>query len=203
MRTITLVFVVMFLLGSTAIAQDQPTVSRAFILHVSPANALEFEDAYKQHIAWHGKNNDPWRWDTWERISGDELGVYVVRTPGHYWKDFDSSPLGAADREHFLKNVAAQVDSVDSTIANLLVNVSQLPEGDADLNLVSVVSFLLRPGGTEDFLHGIGKAHEAIVEAKRPVHHGWLMVMNGGFVSATVTVRTTCAAAFPAASLTS
>ena len=180
MRTIWIVLVALLFVPQ-AVAQEEPgPLARAFFLKVAPPNILEFEKAYAAHIGWHRQQNDTWRWDTWQRISGRELGVYVVRTPGHLWKDFDESPLGDADRQHFLKDAGRYVDSIDGSLTTLLTDVSRLPEGDATSPLISVIVFRLTPGGLPDFLHGITQTHEAVVKSERPIQYAWLQVLNGG-----------------------
>jgi hypothetical protein len=51
----------------------------------------QFEEALRQHLAFHRTNGDPWAWHTWQIVNGDMLGQYYLRTHGHQWRDFDAN----------------------------------------------------------------------------------------------------------------
>ena len=162
-------------------AQDEMPgkLARAFTVNVSPGNILAFEESYKKHIKWHADKGDKWTWDTWQVASGD-FGEYVIRTPGHFWGDFDNPPFGMEDRDHFLEHCAQHVDSVSSTFTELMPDVSRLPAPDAKRPLVTVIEMKIAPGGVLDFMHAIARVDEAIDETEWPAEYAWLAQLSGG-----------------------
>ncbi len=170
------------LLATSVTAQDEEpgTLARGFTVTVSPKNVLAFEEAYKKHIEWHAKKEDKWTWDTWQVAAGEDVGRYVIRTPGHHWADFDSPPFGMEDRDHFLEHCAAYVDSVSSVFTDVMSDVSKLPAPDAKIPLITVIEMRIAPGGVMDFMHAITRIHEAIAESNWPAEYVWLTQMHGG-----------------------
>ena len=178
-----LVALLLLLVPSLGMAQEEPgTLARTFFVNVKPGMVIEFEKAYKGHVEWHRRNNDTWRWDAWEVVNGDNLGQYVVRSPGHHWSDFDGNPeLRAADRDHYLTNVAEYVESNSSKIVQMLTELSRWPEGEEPPAYVTVIQFRVRYGSSEKFTYALEKVNKAIDKSNWPSRgHAWLEVVNGG-----------------------
>ena len=177
-----LVVLSLLLLALPVLAQDEPgTLARAFFLTIKPGMTQQFEEAYKQHIAWHRQQNDTWEWHTWQYETGERLGQYLVRTPGHHWEDFDAhAEFSAADSDDFFAGAGQYVGSVSSTFARLLPEVSRWPEGDAIPTFVEVLTFRLRYGSGLEFNYAIKKINEAINKSDWPVHYAWFTTVSGG-----------------------
>jgi hypothetical protein len=170
------------LLAAPAAAQDDGpgTVTVAYFMDVEPGKILAFEEVYKTHVQWHAKQNDTSRWNTWERISGESLG-FVVRSPGHHWKDFDATAeFDMADREHFLRTVGEHVVSIGASYTEALVHVSNLPEDNSPPPLVTVYEMRLKGGTEMAFIDGITKVHKALTDSDWPGHWVWLAETSGG-----------------------
>ena len=181
-RVALLAVAVLMFAAAGVMAQEGPgMLARAYYLNVSPGNMLAFEEAYAKHIDWHKQKNDDWTWETWQVTTGDSIGTYVLRTPGHHWADFDANPeLRKEDSRDYLNNVAKYVDSLSSNIEMVLPDVSRLPEGDGTAKMVAVYRMKVRYGYSEEFRHAIKKAHEAIVESEWPRYYVWLSLVSGG-----------------------
>jgi hypothetical protein len=179
---IFLVVLSLLLLALPVLAQDEPgTLARGFFLTIKSGMGQQFEAAYKQHIAWHRQQNDTWEWHTWQYETGERLGQYLVRTPGHHWEDFDAqAEFGEADSAHFFAGAGQYVASVSSTFARILPKVSRWPEGDAIPAFVEVLTFRLRYGSGREFNYAIKKVTEAINKSDWPVHYLWLTTVSGG-----------------------
>ena len=179
---VSFVVVSVLLLALPAMAQDEPgTLARAFFLTIKPGMTQQFEEAYKQHIAWHRQQNDTWEWHTWQYETGERLGQYLVRTPGHHWEDFDAqAEFSAADTADFSAGAGQYVSSTSSTFSRLLPKVSRWPEGDAMPAFVEVLTFRLRYGASREFNYAIKKINEAINKSDWPVHYAWLTTVSGG-----------------------
>ncbi len=177
-----LVVLSLLLLALPVLAQDEPgTLARGFFLTIKPGMTQQFEEAYKQHIAWHRQQNDTWTWHTWQYETGAQLGQYVVRTPGHHWEDFDAhAEFNAADAADFFAGPGQYVGSASSVFSRLLPKVSRWPEGDAIPAFVEVLTFRLRYGSGREFNYAIKKVTEAINKSDWPVHYAWLTTLRGG-----------------------
>ncbi len=179
---IFLVVLSLLLLALPVLAQDEPgNLARAFFLTIKPGMTQQFEAAYKQHIAWHRQQNDTWEWHTWQYETGERLGQYLVRTPGHHWEDFDAhAEFSAADTADFSAGAGQYVESVSSTFSRVLPKVSRWPEGNARPAFVEVLTFRLRYGAGREFNYAIKKINEAINKSDWPVHYAWLTTVSGG-----------------------
>ena len=177
-----LVVLSLLLLALPVLAQEEPgTLARAFFLTIKPGMTQQFEEAYKQHIAWHRQQNDTWEWHTWQYETGAQLGQYVVRTPGHHWEDFDAhAEFSAADTADFFAGAGQYVSSASSTFSRVLPKVSRWPEGDAIPAFVEVLTFRLRYGSAREFNYAIKKINEAINKSDWPIHYGWETTVSGG-----------------------
>ena len=173
----------MLLLALPVAAQDEPgTLAQEYFMKVKPSKAQAFEEAFTAHTEWH-RNNDPRHWDTWQIINGENLGSYVVRSPGHRWEDFDIDPeLGTADDEHFLTHVALHGASISSRIVNVIPEVTNWPYAETEHPaLVTVLEFKLRYNKASDFAYAVRKVSKAIRESNYPSRGAaWLTVVNGG-----------------------
>ena len=177
-----LIMLSVLLVALPVLAQDEPgTLARGFFLTVKPGMTQQFEEAYKQHIAWHRQQNDTWEWHTWQYETGAQLGQYLVRTPGHHWEDFDAqAEFGAADSAHFFAGAGQYVSSARSGFSRSLPKVSRWPEGDAIPAFVEVLTFRLRYGSAREFNYAIKKINEAINKSDWPIHYGWETTVSGG-----------------------
>ncbi len=176
-----LVVLSLLLLALPALAQDEPgNLARAFFVKPKPGMEQQFEEAYKQHIAWHRQQNDTWAWHTWQYETGDRLGQYAVWTAGHHWEDFDAhAEFSAADTADYMANVAQYVGSVTGTFSRVLPEVSRWPEGEGVPAFINVLTFRLRYGGDREFNYAIKKVTEAINKSDWPVHYGWMAMVSG------------------------
>jgi hypothetical protein len=184
MRKIAVSFVVVsvLLLALPVVGQEEPgTLAQRYFVKVKPGDVLQFEEAAKRHMECHRQNNDPWRWDTWQAVSGEDLGLYVYRSPGHHWEDFDGhAAIEEACMPDWLANVAQHTKSISGHIDNYRPEVSRWPEGEEQVPLVSVVSF--RVSSSRDFNYVIKKFHQAVEKTNSPLHYAWFDLVNGGEV---------------------
>ena len=115
-RILSAIAALALLSGPTALAAaaDEPQpgpLAKSIQLVVKPDRFPQFEEALRQHLAFHRTNQDPWAWHTWQVVNGDTLGQYILRTHGHQWRDFDANAdLRRSDWADFLANVAPHLE---------------------------------------------------------------------------------------------
>ncbi len=173
---------ILVLLALPAGAQQEPGVlTQLFAVRAKAGMTQQFETALKQHMDWARQNGETWPWYTYIVSTGDRLGEYIIRSPGHRWEDLDThaSMMGKL-RDRWIANVAQYVETISSSISAFHPNVSRWPEGVMPPTLASVSRYHLNPGGSRDFHHAIKKVHEAIGKANWPAQYGWLSVVSGG-----------------------
>jgi len=177
-----LAFMMLACLAAAASAEEpQPgPLAKSIRLVVKPDRFPQFEEALRQHLAFHRTNADPWAWHTWQIVNGDMLGQYYLRTHGHQWRDFDADPdLRRSDWADFLANVAPHLESMSSSISTLEPGLSRWPPELARPALVSITRFELSYEGYREFRAAVEKVHAAVSEAAPDRHYAWTTTVNG------------------------
>ena len=98
------------------------TIAMTYTLTPKAGSGAGFETALKRHMEWRVDNGDPWVWEIYQVATGDDLGAYVARSPGHTWADIDAyeaSDFQPAAEAHFGATVGPLMASESSTISVL------------------------------------------------------------------------------------
>jgi len=178
------VFFCLILAALPALAQDSEpgTLAQEYFVTAKPGHEQQFEAGYKAHAEWH-RANDPWTWHTWQVVNGKNFGQYIFRTVNHNWADFDGrEAVSEGDGKHFAEHVLPHVQSTTSRIVNYMLKISKPPTEDVAVagGLVSVITFHVKYGAGEEFVHAIGQISKAIEKTEWPSRgHFWLSVVNG------------------------
>jgi hypothetical protein len=137
---------------------------------ITPKAGMEagFQEAFKAHIEFREAQGDPWVWQTWEIVVGEDVGDFLVVSWDHAWADFDayenSDFVGIAG-PHFGATVAPLVDDAVNMISQADTTMQKLPtDPDYEVNLVMVMSFDLLPGKFMAFEQGMAQLNEAMQE---------------------------------------
>ena len=182
-KKLFLTLIVAFWLGllSQSLFAQSNNLARIYFVKVKPGQGAEFAAALNEHVAWRKQAGDPWTWIVHQVVNGKNLGDYVIRSGGHNWADFD-------DYEEFLrkgavefnKTVEPHIKSVSNAItAGDTVNVNWY-ENPGDVNLISVITYQLKPGHGPAFNQAVNKYHSAIQENNREAYYAFVWNVNGG-----------------------
>lgn len=169
-------------LGASAqeMAKKPGEIARVFFVKVKPGMEKQFEEAYKQHLKWHEDKKDTWAWTTYVYETGDHMGEYIIRAPGHHWVDFDTrGEMGKEDSADAREKLFPLVESLRSEFTRLHSDVSRMPENFADYALFEVTTVKLRQGGVGDFLYVMKKYAAAAEKTNRPGYFALLQPMAG------------------------
>jgi hypothetical protein len=174
-----LVAICLVLLSPSLFAQSN-NLARLFFVKVKTGHGADFAAALKMHTEWRKQQDDPWTWIVHQVANGKNLGDYVIRSGGHTWSDFDDyEEFSAKGGSEFYKAVGSHIKDISSIItAGDTVNVNW-PENPADVNLISVITYNLKPGHGPAFNQAVSKYHKAIKENNREVYYGFNWNVNG------------------------
>ena len=176
------VFAAMLFLTAAVIAEEKPgTVAKSYFVKIKPGMEQKYEEAFKHHLNLHREVKDTWAWHTWVIVNGEDLGVYITRTPGHHWEDFDArAEFEKKDAADFQAGAGQYVQSMSSIFVEYMPEISRWPEGGTVPALASVHRFHLKYGRYKKFLYVIKKIHEAIEKENWSLRYAWLALVNGG-----------------------
>ena len=164
----------------TAHAQAN-NLARFYHVEAKAGHAAELDAAIEAHAQWRKQNSDPWAWTVYQVVNGTNLGDYIILSSGHTWADFDAydAGFGMKGSAHWQENVMPHVASVESAINASDTTHVNWPADPQTVNLISVVTFHLKPGHGQAFEQAIGMFHKTIMEHKYPAHYSFGWVLNG------------------------
>ena len=150
-----------------------------------PGMSKQYEAARKKHFTWHKAQKDTWPWFTWQVMSGENTGSYIVGTFQHAWKDFDG-------RDAFFQADLADSEAViGPTVAHSLVRY-YIERADLSLSpstptstpapMIAISGFLLKPELVNEFIDTVKKINEGIKKTNYPQAgpSRWYQLVNGG-----------------------
>ena len=164
---------------STASFGQAANINRVFYLTPKADMQTQFETALKQHAQWRKDNGDPWAWEVFQVINGQNMGDYIVISGGHKWSDFDDyNDFRPKGYQHFAANVAPLVESATSAISATDTTIVRGVEGEYPLR--QIIYFKLAPGKTQQFVEAVGQYHKAFTEKDHPNRYAVIWNVNGG-----------------------
>lgn len=170
-------------LASVSFAQAPAgNVSLEYLQTVDMQKTAAFEEGFKKHIAWRKTQGDTWRWDTWQIVRGEKLGLYYTSTDGHAWKDFDAEPINATEGgANYMASVGDALVSISGSMSVMLPKLSNFPDGEAQQGaLAEVITWNVKTGRMGDLMQAIGRYHEAFAKVAPDIKYIWTMSVNGG-----------------------
>jgi hypothetical protein len=111
----------------SASAADE-TPGRLFdtwIFWVKQGHETAFETAVKAHLAWRKSAGEPFQWNAYQPVVGDDMTHFVFRSGPHHWKDFDENvawEMKAGATQKFQEQVAPHVERYEHFIDQLEPN---------------------------------------------------------------------------------
>jgi hypothetical protein len=184
MRATRAVFGTVFALVAAipALAQQPGKLAEIHINRVKPGMTQQYEAGRKKHMAWHKGQNDTWSWYTWQVVTGQATGSYVVGTFEHNWKDLDGrEKFTEADGADAQANMGSSLAGEEESYYVYRDDLSLAPQGPP-APLISVTHFMLKPDGTNDFVDAVKKVGEGIKKTNYPSSgpSRWYQLANGG-----------------------
>ncbi len=186
MRARSVAFAVIFALAAVlpVMAQEVGHVAEIHINRVKPGMTQQYEAGRKKHMGWHKSQNDAWSWYTWQVLSGEGTGSYLVGTFQHHWKHFDGrDKFNEADGADAQASMGASLAGTQTSYYLHRADLSGGPElFPPQTKMIAVTHFMLKPDGINDFVEGVKKVGEGIKKTNFPLSgtNHWYQLLNGG-----------------------
>ncbi len=184
-RMLLVLMVASLFLPTTAMwAQENAGDQIAEVHYMKPKAGMtsHFEAGRKRHMAWHKAQNDQWSWMTWEILTGDRTGAYLVISPGHQWKDFDSrEKFDVEDSKDAEASTAGLVDESGMSYWVVRGDLSRNPSLTTPSKYITSARYWIDPTMTATFTDAIKKINAGMDKVKYPAKPSrWVQLANGG-----------------------
>ncbi len=170
------------LLAGAVFGQEEApgTLARLFVVTPKAGMDEQFQRAFEEHVKWRAENGDPWSWNTYHQVLGDDLDSFYIRSAGHKWAEFDAyNEFGARAIEHWNTNVHPYVAGITSSMDDLNTEVLHWPEDDSDMAYFWVYEYHLKPGHTDAFFKAVKGIHEKVRAANWPQYYAFITHLSG------------------------
>jgi len=142
--------VISFTLSSTAFSADAPAnLADVWKMVPNDGQASQFESAFKEHLLFRKKQNDPRNWQTYTPVIGDDLNFYIVRYCCLNWADLDSYQQWSEQvkmMEHWNKIVAPFINRYEHYFSELDFANSNWPESTDGMEYFAVTQYQVKMG---------------------------------------------------------
>lgn len=177
-------FVILFVLSGPVAAQDEPPGNQAEVWVVTVKDGMdsEFREAFKDHIKYRVRKNDPWEWRTYTPIIGDDLNHYVIRycCTDHAGLDsYRQWTQEAKTGEHWNEKVDPTVASYRHYLQTVDFDNSNWPEGDPAFQLFGVTRYTHKMGVASSIEAGKTALSTSAKEGNWPRSWAWLRNTGG------------------------
>jgi hypothetical protein len=174
------------LAGLPAYAQQhgEENVGFVYVMQPKPGMAAQFEQARKEHMAWHRAHHDTWAWETWQVMTGPLTGDYLSLAGGHTWIQINDweTKYGAEDEADANAKMGPYLQSSIGSVWRYMPDLSRSTPSNAPATMAEAIHFWLKPGTSPEFSATLKEINEAIQkEDWQPKQgYGWYSLVNGG-----------------------
>ena len=169
------------------VADAQPveagTLAKLWIVQPKAGMTESFEAAFAKHVEWRRENSDPWHWNVYVVVDGQNAGTYFARSAGHHYRDFDDYiEFQQRANDQWQENVAKYVAKSSSMISRDLPDMSQWEGNTSDYNLFWVYSSDIKTGRMQDWKEAADAISNELAEAEWPYEWFFIERLSGGTV---------------------
>lgn len=142
------------LLAAPILAQDAPgPMAETWTMTPNAGENDKFWKAFKEHIEVRKEAGDPWAWNVYTPLLGDNMGRVSVRYCCFEWADVDAYRVWNVENpevgEHWAEKVAPHVAKVEHYFTKLDWGNSNWEDGD--YKYFGVTSFKVKPSALAEF----------------------------------------------------
>jgi hypothetical protein len=166
--------------ASRMVFAEGPSVARMVFFNAKPGFKAPLEEAIKKQMAWRREQKDPWRWLTWEYLSG-EVPRYGVATFAHEWTELDHAPAGSQAEDAV--GAAASMLSPTPPVVQYFEHLDEVSDFGTQTNtptLAEISIFQLHYGKTAQFYTALRELHDALSRGGGVNRYEWFELRSGG-----------------------
>lgn len=142
-------------MASAQAQDDPPALAEVWLLTPKSGHGEAFWEGMEKHMAFRAEKGDPWTWNLYTPLLGDNLGQVGIRACCVTWADLDSYAAwrrGQPDvGKHFREHVAPHVEGMEHFYENIDWENSHWPAGDRAFPLYAVTEFSIEAGQAAAF----------------------------------------------------
>lgn len=147
------------------------TISDTWVMWAKDGKSADLARAIAQHVAWRKQAGDPFEWEVYQPVVGDDLTHFVIRSENHDWKDLDaldswSKKAGASEK--FREQVGPLVSRIEHYIDEFSPEYSHWPRTGQDYPLYAVGMYQIEPGRGADVRRALTRIKQAATEKDFP-----------------------------------
>lgn len=174
--------VLLYTFAPAAPAQAQGgNLAQIFFNKVKPGVQAQYEAGRQRHMSWHKAKGDSWAWFTWEVVTGENTGMYVIGSFDHAFKDFDGrDDFQAADGADVAMNTGPLVESSTQSLYLHRPDMSAPMTEGSPTKLLQVIHFQVKPESVNDFVDSVKKVLEGAKKTNYPIRPDWYQLFSGG-----------------------
>jgi hypothetical protein len=159
---------------------EGPSVARLVVFSAKPGLKGPLEEAIKNQMVWRREQKDPWRWLTWEYLSG-EVPRHGVATFAHTWAELDRAP--ATSEAEAAAGAAAALLSPTAPVVRYYEHLEEVSDFGRQTNtpaLAEISIFQLHYGRTAQFYQALRTFHDALSRGGGEERYEWFELRSGG-----------------------
>jgi hypothetical protein len=167
---------------SAPAADEAPgKLTDTWIFWVKAGHQDAFEAAVKAHLAWRKTAGEPFKWNAYQPVVGEDLTHYVFRSGPHQWKDFDDNlaweqKTGAEQK--YYEQMGQHVERAQHVIGEFDAENSSWTDSP-DYKYFGVSNILFEPGTGEKRNAALATIHSVVVAEKWPYSYAIENVIGG------------------------
>lgn len=175
MKLLMAAFLVLVCAQTLADSHKTETLSEVFVINVKPGKGDEVAKAIKAHMEHRKSLKDPWNWQVFTPVFGNNLNSFLVRAYGFTWADIDKYDEWEKQNnpvEHWNQQVGDNVMSYGHSMAvDDTANSNWGPE--VEFNYVWVNSYKVKLGHWSAMMEDRKQFADLARKANWPYNWSW------------------------------
>ncbi len=162
---------------------DGPAAAAHFFAYLPKAGMqAQFDQGYRDHLAWHRGKRDPLAWYGWYVSQGPRAGQFIDASVGEPFAAMDHRVDPAGDAANYRKTFAPYGDPVSLTSYVLVpaLSTGQPLEDARPSASVQVFHYILRPGTEARFERAMAAVRDTLSRIEGAPAHTWYRLVAGG-----------------------
>jgi hypothetical protein len=147
---------------------EQASIVEMWVIIPKAGHATELKEALKEHMAFRSEHGDPWKWDAYTPLLGDDLDRIAVRSCCHSWGDVDAyaewSNSNPKVGEHFGEHVAPHAEKYEHFFEKIDWANSHWNSEGGPYKFYGVTAFSVKAGHDADFRAALEKMSQIAID---------------------------------------